>query len=62
MRISGKMEGIYSKRRLMGEGNKPKECERSSRRIQEGIWKSRKKNGRRRNAGKIYGKNAIWMG
>ena len=62
MGISGKVEGIHSRRRLVGKGNKPEECKRSGRGVQKGIWEGRKKDGRRRDAGEIHGKNAIWMG
>ena len=31
----------------MGKGSKPEECKRSGRRIQKGIWKREKKNGRK---------------
>jgi len=33
MGISSKIEGIYSRRRLVGEGDKPKKCERNGRGI-----------------------------
>jgi len=45
----------------MGKGNKPEECKRSGRRIQEGIWARRKKNRKRTegNARKIHSKITI---
>ena len=64
MGIPGKVEGIYSGRRLVGKGGKPEECPRSNRRIQKGIWEGRKKGKGRtqRNAGEVHSKNAIWVG
>ena len=63
MGISGKIEGIYSQRRLMEKRSKSDKCKGSSRRVQKGIQKKRKKNRRRmkRNARKIHGKITIWI-
>jgi len=42
-KVPGTMEGIYSRGRYLGEQGKSQECRRISRRIQKGIWNSRRR-------------------